>query len=133
MRGGRHGWSAAERNLTPKPKDGIRLHFHKPFLLNALLFHPNAKDLIFDRRRLTALLGSVFFTLYSGKQQHVALLTPQSPHSAAHDLLLLIVACECYYFSIDYLFFSAEKAPSLAPSSCFAKAQPQPKFKTSVV
>lgn len=40
-----------------------------------------------------------------GKKQHVALLTPESPHAAALQLLLLIVACECYYFSIDYLFF----------------------------
>lgn len=40
-----------------------------------------------------------------GKPQHVALPTPESPHVAALQLLLLIVACECYYFSIDYLFF----------------------------
>lgn len=45
------------------------------------------------------------YFLQPDNQQHVGLPTPDSPHFAAQQLLLLIVACECYCFSIDYFIF----------------------------
>lgn len=93
----------SRKKSTPKPKDGARLYFHSTSLLNKLPFSSKCKEFDLWPSMLDSFAWLHF--LHPVKQQHVGLPTPESPHFAALQLLLLIVACECYYFSIDYLFF----------------------------
>lgn len=55
-------------------------------------------------------------------------LTPESPQFAALEMLVLIAACECYYFSVSFWL------SVLPPSECCLPKllHPQPKFESVV-